>query len=605
MAQTKTSDKIGKSIFAAAAVISIISVVAIFGFLIAESIPALNKIGFFNFLFGNKWAPDREATYDQSLTGSYGIAYMIAGTFAATAGALIIGGITGFFTAVFLVYYCPKKLKRVLISVINLLAGIPSIIYGFFGMVFLLPMLAMIAPNDGSGLLATSLVLGIMIMPTVVSLSRTSLEAVPQSYYEGSVALGSTHSRTVFSVMCPAAKSGIFASLVLGIGRALGETMAVVMVSGNSVAELDGLFSSFRVLTANIVTELGYAGEVQKGALIATGLVLLFFVLIINILFAFISGKVVKKVTVSSGQRKWLSFSWTRRVKSFFASCAYKIKAPLIGKIVAICAGAVTALSLAVIIGFIFVQGLPTLISQPQLLYAPFKFGSGEVTLFPSIITTLETVALSIVISVPIGLLTAIFINEYASRNFFMRMVRSAIDVLAGIPSIVYGLFGTIVFVPLFSSTVSIAAGTLTISMMLLPTIVRSTEESLKSVPMSLREGSYALGAGKVRTIFKTVVPSALPGIMSAIILSMGRVISESAPFIWTMGSMMKGIPHSITDSGTTLAVAMYQLAGEGWHRPEAYAAAVVLIVVVLALNFIAELLVSKLGKKLGGKNNG
>ena len=128
MAQTKTSDKIGKSIFAAAAVISIISVVAIFGFLIAESIPALNKIGFFNFLFGNKWAPDREATYDQSLTGSYGIAYMIAGTFAATAGALIIGGITGFFTAVFLVYYCPKKLKRVLISVINLLAGIPSII---------------------------------------------------------------------------------------------------------------------------------------------------------------------------------------------------------------------------------------------------------------------------------------------------------------------------------------------------------------------------------------------------------------------------------------------------------------------------------------------
>ena len=304
MAQTKTSDKIGKSIFAAAAVISIISVVAIFGFLIAESIPALNKIGFFNFLFGNKWAPDREATYDQSLTGSYGIAYMIAGTFAATAGALIIGGITGFFTAVFLVYYCPKKLKRVLISVINLLAGIPSIIYGFFGMVFLLPMLAMIAPNDGSGLLATSLVLGIMIMPTVVSLSRTSLEAVPQSYYEGSVALGSTHSRTVFSVMCPAAKSGIFASLVLGIGRALGETMAVVMVSGNSVAELDGLFSSFRVLTANIVTELGYAGEVQKGALIATGLVLLFFVLIINILFAFISGKVVKKVTVSSGKRK-------------------------------------------------------------------------------------------------------------------------------------------------------------------------------------------------------------------------------------------------------------------------------------------------------------
>ena len=212
------------------------------------------------------------------------------------------------------------------------------------------------------------------------------------------------------------------------------------------------------------------------------------------------------------------------------------------------------------------------------------------------------TVGLSLLISVPIGLCTAIFLNEYAKKNnFFIKIIRGAIDLLNGVPSIVYGLFGMITFVALIGGTSSILAGTLTISIMLLPTIVRSTEESLKSVQDSLREGSLALGAGKMRTIFKIVLPSALPGIMSAIILSMGRVIAESAPFIYTMGSVISATPTGYLDSNATLAVALYRLSGEGWYVNEAYATAVVLIILVLGLNLLAEFIAGKLNKKLQG----
>ena len=601
----------------AAAVICVISVVTIFIFLIVKSAPALKKIGFFDFLLGTEWSPDKDATYDKPLTGSYGVAKMIAGTLAATLGAIITGGITGYFTAVFLAFYCPKKIKKFLCAAINLLAGIPSVVYGFFGISFVLPLLSNIAPNGGDGLMATSIILGIMILPTVVSLSRTALEAVPKSYYEGSVSLGANHNRTVFSVMSPAAKSGIFASLILGIGRALGETMAVVMVAGNSVAYPKDLFTSFRVLTANIVLEMGYAGEVQTGALIASGVVLLVFVLITNLAFGLISGKIVFKA-VNKGTSfqsadgkidKSAGVTLNQKIKNFFSpigsfcgKAAYKLHLSDVKAALAIICGVLAASSLAIVIGFIMVKGVPELVKDPAILYRKYEFGMQDVTIYPAIITTLETVTLSLLISVPIGIMTAIFLNEYAKQgNVFVKIIRSAIDVLAGVPSIVFGLFGMIVFVPAFGGSGSLIAGTLTISMMLLPVIVRSTEESLKTVPDSLREGSLALGAGKVRTLFRIVLPSALPGILSAVILSAGRVISESAPFIYTMGSVIRGIPKNLTDGGTTLAVALYRLAGEGWHIGEAYATAVVLVVIVLALTLTSEIISEKLSKKIRG----
>ena len=609
MTSNRIKDQAGKCVFAAAAIVCTVSVVAIFAFLIAKSIPALKEIGFFNFLFGDKWMPDKDDVYGGGASGSYGIFTMIVGTLSATVGALIIGGTLGYFTAVFLAFYCPKILKKPLCSVINLLAGIPSVVYGFFGIVFLLPLLANVAPNNGSGLLATSIILGIMILPTVVSLSRTSLEAVPQNYYEGSLAMGATHSETVFHIMAPAARSGITASLVLGIGRALGETMAVVMVAGNSVAYPEGLFSSFRVLTANVVLEMGYAGELQEGALIATGAVLLVFILIVNLVFNLVSKRVVKSVTSKRikkrENRKTSSLTrFFRQIKYEYDAFAHKIHSADIGKVFAIGAGFIATAVLVLVIGFIFVKGFPELVRNPELIYGKYEFG-GKVTILPAIVTTLYTVVLSLIVSVPIGIMTAIFLNEYAKKNnFFIKIIRMAINVLSGVPSIVYGLFGMITFKQWFTGTSSIIAGVFTISIMLLPTIVCSTEESLKSVPDMLREGSFAMGAGKLRTIFKIVLPSAMPGIISAVILTMGRVISESAPFLYTMGSVIGGIPKDVTDSGATLAVALYQLSGEGWYMNEAYATAVVLIVIVLALNIVAEFVGGKLSRKLGGTTN-
>lgn len=637
-------EKAGKTVFTIAAMICVIAVIAIFGFMLVKSLPAFRKIGFFNFVFGDNWSPDRLDKYDDaSLSGTYGVFKMIIGTLAATVGALVIGGTLGYFTAVFIAFYCPERLKKIFSSTVNLLAGIPSVVYGFFGIMFLLPLLANFAPNNGSGLLATSLILGIMIMPTVVSLSKTSLEAVPRAYYEGALALGSTHSQAVFGTVTKAAKSGVTASLVLGIGRALGETMAVAMVAGNSVAYPDSLFNSFRVLTANIVMEMGYAGEVQQGALVATGVILLVFVLIVNLIFGAISKKTIKsavnktglfsrifkkddeksgvknsvasgvatdeKGDEKSGEKNDAKNGGTKRnivfekIGDFFSSLKYKMKTASVGAGVSVGAGIFAGITLLLIIGFVLVKGAPTLFTNPHLLFGKYEFNSEKITILPSIVTTLMTVALSLLVAVPIGICTAIFLNEYAKKNnVFIKIIRGAIDLLNGVPSIVYGLFGMITFVALIKGRSTIMAGSLTVGIMLLPTIVRSTEESLKSVQDSLREGSFALGAGKMRTIFKIVLPSALPGILSAIILSMGRVISESAPFIYTMGSVISAMPGGYFDSNATLAVALYRLSGEGWYVNEAYATAVVLIVLVLALNFLAELIAGKLNKKLQGE---
>lgn len=605
MAATKMKEKIGQAAFAAAAILCVIAVVAVFAFLFVNSLPAFQKIGVFSFLFGEEWSPDRMDTYPEPLSGTYGIFTMIVSTAAATAGALLFGGTIGYFTAVFLAFYCPRRLRRPLGMMINLLSGIPSVVYGFFGIVFLLPRLSAIAPNNGSGLLAVSLILGMMILPTVVSLARTGLEAVPRAYYEGSIAMGATHSETVFSVMSPAARSGILAALVLGIGRALGETMAVMMVAGNAATYPNGLFSSFRVLTANIAMEMGYAGEVQEGALVATGVVLLFFILLVNLLFSTLSPRVVRRICRKEAKEKKGAkrrARLRRAVRDCIGALLHRIHAVRIGAGCSLLAGILACAALLLLVGFILAMGLPYLVSHPSLIWGEYEFGSQNITVLPAILTTLWAVLLSVLIAVPLGIMTAIFLHEYAKKGHpLVRAIRTAIDILAGVPSIVYGLFGMMTFVRLTGGSSNILAGSMTVSLLLLPTVIRSTEESLRSVEDSLREGSLALGAGKLRTIFRVVLPAALPGILSAVMLSMGRVVSESAPFLYTMGSVISAPPQSPMDSGATLAVALYKLSGEGWYMNEAYGTAVILIFFVLGLYVLADLCGSRLERKWKG----
>lgn len=266
-------------VFLLTACVSILSVVLICCFLLINGLPAIGKIGPGNFLLGMQWKPN---------SNLYGIFPMIVGSIYVTAGALVIGVPIGLLTAIFLSNFCPKWLYRFFKPAVNLLAGIPSVVYGFFGMVVLVPLVRQQIGGNGNSILTASLLLGIMILPTIIGVSEAALRAVPKSYYEGALALGATHERSVFRTVVPAAKSGIMAGIILGIGRAIGETMAVIMVAGNQARLPNSLLQGIRTLTANIVMEMGYAADLHREALIGTGVVLFVFILLINLSFSII-----------------------------------------------------------------------------------------------------------------------------------------------------------------------------------------------------------------------------------------------------------------------------------------------------------------------------
>ena len=261
-------------LFFLTACVSIFAVVLICVFLFANGIPAIGKIGVFKFLLGTKWKPGNDI---------YGILPMILGSLYVTAGAIIIGVPIGLLTAVFLAKFCPKGLYKILKPATELMAGVPSVVYGFFGLVVLVPLVQNIFGVAGNTMLTASVLLGIMILPTIIGVSESAIRAVPDSYYEGSLALGASHERSVFFATLPAARSGILAGVVLGIGRAIGETMAVVMVAGNKPRMPQGLLDGVRTMTANIVMEMGYATDLHREALIATAVVLFVFILMINV----------------------------------------------------------------------------------------------------------------------------------------------------------------------------------------------------------------------------------------------------------------------------------------------------------------------------------
>lgn len=269
-------------VFAISACISILAVVLICVFLFANGIPAIAEIGAGSFLGGKVWKPSNDI---------YGIFPMIIGSLYVTAGAIIIGVPIGILTAVFMARFCPKGIYKIVKPAIELLAGIPSVVYGFFGLMVIVPLIRRLFGGSGTSMLAASIVLGIMILPTIIGVSESALRAVPESYYEGSLGLGASHERSVFFAVLPAAKSGILAGVILGIGRAVGETMAVVMVAGNQAVLPEKLTQGVRTMTANIVLEMGYAADLHREALIATAVVLFVFILMINLTFSVIKRK--------------------------------------------------------------------------------------------------------------------------------------------------------------------------------------------------------------------------------------------------------------------------------------------------------------------------
>lgn len=605
---SKYKDTSAKILFFVCAGLSVVAVFGIIGFILYASVPAFRQIGVFNFLFGTVWAPD---LYNNGLASAdrvFGILPMIVNSLLVTLGAIAIGGTIGVFTAIFLVFWCPGKLRiryagqnkflqkvvscinkinlrTIFDQIIKLLAGIPSLVYGFFAIEIIVPMLAAINPEGvGQGLLACFLILAIMILPTITSLTKNALEAVPQQYYEGALAMGNTKAQAVFRVVFPAARSGIISALILGIGRAVGEAMAVIWVCGNRAVFPDGLFSYIRTLTTNIVMEMGYAPlDLHRPALIATGFVLLIIVLIINL-----SMNLVPKEFKGKRGNKVLSGEK--------AEILYRKKGliPEILKYVSMTLATLVAVILALIVGFILVRGIGGLSWH-------FLFGrstNADPTLAPAFAVTGYVILFTLIIALPLGIGAAIYLVEYAKPGSkVVKVLRTFIDTLSGVPSIVFGLFGMIFFGDILGLGYSVLTGSFTMVLVVLPTIIRSTEEALLAVPVSLREASYGLGASKVRTIFKVVLPSAFPGIATAAVLSIGRIIGESAALIFTVGSILT-FGGSPLDQGSTLAVLLYTLSVEGLEKDLSYATAAVLLILAFLLNMIVYFIERRVKKR-------
>lgn len=280
--------------------------------------------------------------------------------------------------------------------------------------------------------------------------------------------------------------------------------------------------------------------------------------------------------------------TWQQRLKSY-----RKHPGSLVLFLLVCLAALITAAALAFVVGYILVKGVPHL----SLSLFEWKYTTENVSLMPALINTLFMTVLALLFAVPIGIGAAIYLTEYAGRgNRLVNLMRITAETLSGIPSIVYGLFGSLFFVKALHMGLSLLSGSLTLAIMILPLIMRTTEEALLAVPDSYREGSFGLGAGRLRTVARVVLPSAIPGILSGVILGIGRIVGESAALIFTAGTVAE-VAGSLFDSARTLAVHMYSISGEGLYLDETYATAVVLLAVVIAINALSSLVAKKLGK--------
>lgn len=564
MKKKKLTEKLFHTVFLLCGLVAVAFVLGISIYLIVSGIPAIRQVGIIDFLFGDTWS---------SGTEQFGILPFILTSVYGTAGAIVLGVPLGLLTAIFIAKIAPPRIASVISSAVGLLAGIPSVVYGLVGMTVLVPGIqSAFGLSSGACLLAAILVLAVMILPYIVSVSETALRAVPPEYEEASLALGATRMETYFKVSLRAARSGVITSVVQGVGRAIGEAMAIIMVSGN-VPNMPQLFGSVRFLTTAIVSEMSYA---PYGLAPAAGAVLdrTCSVPVYN----------VDKRTAAYGRFKGGVLS---RARATYMKRKLKngASAALVG-----IAGAVTVLLLLFLIGYILLRGLPEL--SLEMLTSERSYITDTVGILPNILSTLYIIIVSMVIVLPLGVGAAIYLSEYARAGRLVKLITFAVDTLTGIPSIIFGLVGMLFFGQILGLKQGILAGGLTLVIMVLPTVIGNTLESLHSVPNSFREGALALGSGKWHMIRTVVLPNALDGILTGCILSVGRITGESAALLFTAGFGLKLTDFftSLTSSSATLSVALYVYAGEEGRFDIAFAIAAVLIVIVLLLNLAAAL---------------
>mgnify|MGYP000228802844 CR=1 FL=1 len=648
------SDQIMKYVLLAVSSAAVLIVLLIILFTVANSWTSITEVGILDFIFGDVWAPGRE---------QYGALPLILGTILVTLGSMVFAVPVGIACAIYISEIAPAKTRNILKPMVELFSAIPSVVYGFIGMVVLIPILKALFPDQqlfSNSWLAASLILGIMAMPTIISVSEDAIHSVPQSYREASQAMGATKWETIIKVIVPAAISGISAAIILGIGRAIGETMAVLMLTGNSPvipSPLWNVFGLISTLTGTIALQLpeSAAGSVTQSSLFELGVVLMIMVLIINVCSRYvikrtdrklgnvdptkslmyrITGKtelvptnIADKISEHRGLLMMLSIYvllfigvWmfasllTSDVIALVAAVVVVAVIALVVKAFSginsterqkICFGGLTVvmgfvvLILVVIIGYILLNGLPV-IDWEFLTTSPTS-GGRDGGIFPAIVGSLELIAGTALIAFPLGILTGIYLNEYARNTPYTRVIREAIDLLNGTPSIVFGMFGMIIFVRYAGLGYSMLAGWVTLAFMILPVIIRTTEEAMKSVPPELREASRAMGATKWKTIYKVVVPAAMGGIVTGSILSIGRAAGETAPIMLTAAVISQ--PHladTILDPVMALPLHLYHLAMDLPGTTDLqYGTATVLLFIVLIFFVAASLIRSHYNKKV------
>lgn len=648
------TDRLMKHVLIAVSSMTVLIILMIILFTLGNSWTAITNINLWDFLTGESWRPS---------SGSYGALPLILGTILVTLGSMVFAVPIGLAAAIYISEIAPARFRNIMKPVCEIFSGIPSVVYGFFGLMVILPLLRDLFPDHllfGSSWLAGSLVLGIMALPTVISVSEDAIHAVPRSYREASLAMGATRWETISKVVVPAAVSGISAAIILGVGRAIGETMAVMMVTGNTpmIPEpLWNIFSIVSTLTGTIASQLpeSVTGSVSQSALFLLGMVLMVMVLLINIC----SRRIVRRAKVRMGEcpsgstflgrtfgvatlipadaRERMKLRGPMMFRAFgyilIFVLVYMMASLFTGDGMSVVAGiaavaivlvvrkvlkdvdstfkdeaakwlltgvmGLVVLILAVIIGYILIKGLPS-ISWEFLTTGPTDSGrSGGI--LPAIVGTLELIAGTALIAFPLGILTGIYLAEYSRDTKYTRIVREAIDLLNGTPSIVFGMFGSVLLVTSLGLGYSMVGGWITLAFMILPVTIRTTEEALRTVPQDLREASRALGASKWRTTYKVVVPAGMGGIITGSILSIGRAAGETAPIMLTAAVLFQpSLAGSIFDPVMALSLHLYHLAMDvpGTTGLQ-YGTACVLMLIVLVFFAAASLIRSHYNRKV------
>jgi phosphate transport system permease protein len=602
----KVQEQVIGAVWFICAIFAVLTVFFILGYLLYNGYPAFVQIGLPDFLFGQEWNPT-------GTPPSYGIFPLIVGTLLVMIGAMVIAVPLGIASAVFISELAGPRLRTIIKPAIELLAGIPSVVYGFFGLVVLTDWIRIsFDVPSGECWLAGSILLGIMALPTIVSVSEDAINSVPREYTEGSLATGATGWQTISRVIIPSALSGITAAVILGIGRAIGETMAVLMVTGNAAVIPQPIWNVLSPIETGEVP----IGSLHYNALFGIAVVLLIITLIVNLLATIILARIRSAQMGESRRKQFFSQDTRERIRTIIlygivgmvllmvAAIAgilpcliilisliviyiiwKKISAQTKQKIAYVCIGAAVILvliTLAIILLDIIIKGIPAL-SWEFIFGYPTNLGRAG-GIFPAIVGTIYLVTGAILIALPIGIGATIYLAEYTRENWITKSIRTGVDLLNGTPSIVFGLFGFAFLVIFVGFGVSLLTGWIVLAIMVLPTIIRTSEESLKSVPNAVREGSLALGASKWQTIRKVVLPPAVPGIITGTILSIGRSSGETAPILFTaVVFSTRFLPDSIFEPVMALPYHLYILSTSvPGAQQNAYGTALVLLILVI-----------------------